>query len=354
MYSETDVTRNDSRREAPGRRVMIDWCNVMSLRSSVENHLRQLHKMLYRINVFITVATVSISYLLTACGQIIEADPGGGGVGTPDESADTGQPIPPEADAPVPRRLYWTETESDTVRRSDLDGSNIATLVTIPGDDPDGLSLDSMRGTMYWSAFSADRIYRANLDGSNPTIISNAVDGPDGIRADSSATALYWVEHTAGQVVRSNHDGSAQTVLATGLDRPSDITIDRKNGVLYVIESVEGRILRMDLDGGNQQTIAAGLVRPICIALDAVNGHLYWTLRDGGIQRANLDGSNLITFDTSPANATTEGIALDLDNGHMYWTHLNIGTIERANLDGSDIKTVITGLAEPRGLVLAP
>ena len=47
--------------------------------------------------------------------------------------------------------MYWTESEQDSIRRDNLDGTSIETLWTETGRDPFRLVLDTAGGKMYWT-----------------------------------------------------------------------------------------------------------------------------------------------------------------------------------------------------------
>ena len=53
------------------------------------------------------------------------------------------------------------------------------------------------------------------------------------------------------------------------------------------------------------------------LPLDVVGGKMYWMGFDNGIQRANLDGSNIETL--VPIQGSMYSIALDVAGGKMYW-----------------------------------
>jgi len=114
-------------------------------------------------------------------------------------------------------------------------------------------------------------------------------------------------------------------------------------------------IQRVNLDGTNvEDLITTGLSTPSDIALDIVGGKMYWIDWNASkIQRANLDGSNvedLITVNNP------EGIALDIAGGKMYWgdwADLGTDKIQRANLNGSNVEDLVTqGLKSLKGIAL--
>ena len=47
-----------------------------------------------------------------------------------------------------------------------------------------------------------------------------------------------------------------------------------------------------------------------------------------------------------------EGLAIDAQGNMLYWTDTSFRSIERANLDGTNRRTVLSGLAEPKHIVL--
>ena len=119
------------------------------------------------------------------------------------------------------------------------------------------------------------------------------------------------------------------------------------------LRSMNGGIQRVNLDGTNvEDLITTGLRTPYRIALDIVGGKMYWTDWDAfKIQRANLDGSNV--QDLLTGLYFPHGIALDIAGGKMYWTDRGRDKIQRANLNGSNVEDLVTqGLKSPRGIAL--
>mmetsp|Transcript_123423 Transcript_123423/g.310764 ORF Transcript_123423/g.310764 Transcript_123423/m.310764 type:complete len:317 (-) Transcript_123423:55-1005(-) len=86
-------------------------------------------------------------------------------------------------------KVYWSDTITDKIQRSNLDGSDIEDLVTSGLHSVVGLAIDTTSGKMYWAdrgddtiTSKFDAIARANLDGSDVEIlISNIHAEPRGI-----------------------------------------------------------------------------------------------------------------------------------------------------------------------------
>jgi hypothetical protein len=114
----------------------------------------------------------------------------------------------------------------------------------------------------------------------------------------------------------------------------------------------DGTIQRANLDGTGVVTLVRNQPSPSGIALDLAGGLMYWTtfINGSDIRRANLDGSGetiLVGGLNSP-----ESLALDLAGGLLYWANWGSGEIWRAKLDGSDQTLLVNGLSRPQHLAL--
>ena len=112
-------------------------------------------------------------------------------------------------------------------------------------------------------------------------------------------------------------------------------------GKIYWTNRVKG-IQRANLDGSNlEQIVESDLRRPTDIALDLLRGKIYWADRRN-IYCSNLDGSNLKDFNAGWEASGVTNIALDVFEGKIYWISdlpeydHPYGHVGRANLDGSN------------------
>ena len=102
------------------------------------------------------------------------------------------------------------------IQRSNMDGSNIETLVGLSAglQNPAGIDLDLTNGKMYWTDSVTDRIQCANLDGSNiETVISTGLLTPFRVRVDIDTEKLYWTDFTSKNIASSNLDGSGIEII---------------------------------------------------------------------------------------------------------------------------------------------
>jgi len=120
--------------------------------------------------------------------------------------------------------MYWTDLEghlngTGKIQRSDLDGSNVETLIT-GIDEANGLAIDSVGGKIYWPDLATGKIQRANLDGSGVEDLVVGVDTPTTIDLDFLEGMMYWTDSAdVGQlnrIERANLDGSDREVIVSG------------------------------------------------------------------------------------------------------------------------------------------
>lgn len=135
--------------------------------------------------------------------------------------------------------LYVTDTESPgsqdgRILRAGLDGSGLITLVGGLGD-PIGIALDLNAGKMYWNDSAARTIRRANLDGSSvETLVSSGLVYALGLALDLQGGKIYWTDSVTvdsttadARIQRSNLNGTnVETLINTGLFNPRDIALD--------------------------------------------------------------------------------------------------------------------------------
>ena len=255
--------------------------------------------------------------------------------------------------------IYWMGR--DGVKRANLDGSNVQTLMEVV--DPFELielTLDAAGGKMYWIHRDwetyDDEIQCANLDGSNVETLVRMV--PETLLSDFtldvSGGKMYWIsnqfnenwEPTGGKIQRANLNGSQVETLVK-VNFSESLTLDASSGKMYWI-SDDRNIQRANLDGSNVETLRAGEQNALDLALDVSRGRMYWRgvdRGDGGpvnIQHANLDGSNVQTLVTEEDSFD---ITLDVVGGKMYWVERKHWSqpakIQRASLDGSNIETLV-------------
>jgi hypothetical protein len=218
---------------------------------------------------------------------------------------------------PLSGTVYWSENGTDKVRRADLNGSNATDVLT--GVDALGLDLDVYRGKIYWTmenvGGSGTRVRRANLDGTNvETVVTvTGLTFPLGFALDVRADKVYWTEFLTQKVKRANLDSTQVQELVTSGGNVTEIALDTTNGKMYW-GSCTGPIRRANLDGTSVETVIPNTGGTLCasgIDLDVPAGKLYWTNENtASVHRANLDGTNIENLVTS-GTPSPEHLALD-------------------------------------------
>src|SRR3954464_5123399 len=159
--------------------------------------------------------------------------------------------------------IYWTsmgvlKLNDGSIERADLDGQNRKTIIPSGGTfTPKQLHLDKENGKLYWSDREGMRVMRSNLDGSNiETLVQTGLGDSDrrdamkwcvGITVDAERGQIYWTQKgpdNAGQgrIFRASIDipkgqsAAKRTdieVLFDGLPEPIDLDLDLNSGMLY-------------------------------------------------------------------------------------------------------------------------
>ena len=242
-------------------------------------------------------------------------------------------------------KMYWTDTNTDTIQRANLDGTQVENLITTGLDFPSGLALDVGQGKMYWTDANTDKIQRANLDGTQvENLVTTGLDGPGGLALDVGQGKMYWTDYYTDTIQRANLDGSqVENLITTGLEEPYGLALDVGQGKMYWTDFGTDKIQRANLDGSQvENLVTTGLEDPHGLALDVGQGKMYWTdIGTDKIQRANLDGSQVENLITTGLDWPV-GLALDVGQGKMYWTDIGTDKIQRANLGGSQVENLVT------------
>jgi hypothetical protein len=242
--------------------------------------------------------------------------------------------------------IYWTNMgvpsrNDGSIERADLDGQNRLTIVG-EGETftPKQLHLEKKAGKLYWCDREGMRVMRSNLDGSNVETLVDASNGEArpgadltkwcvGIAVDQERRQMYWTQKGPdkagkGRIFRAN--------------------IDILNG--------ENAASRSDIE-----LLFDGLPEPIDLELDLTNRLMYWTdrgdpPRGNTVNRAPMDAD----FKQRPAseilvNHLMEGIgiALDFKGDQMFLTDL-AGTIYSAKLDGTEKKPLLVAQGNLTGI----
>jgi len=293
----------------------------------------------------------------TASGRLFFLDVGGGRVfsANPDGSdlkiiINEGRKLPDGIVVDISAgHIYWTnmgnpKKNDGSILRSDLDGKNMITIVP-PGGifTPKQLQMDKKNRKLYWCDREGMRVMRSNLEG---TEIETLVDtshgdprpGPDqtkwcvGIAVDPEGGKFYWTQ-------KGNDKAGQGRIFRANLEIPKGQTPANRTDIELLFEN---------------------LPEPIDLDLDLSNRVMYWTDR-GDPPRGNT--VNRAPMDAKPGNRKEPeivfshlmeaiGLALDLKGGRMFMTDL-AGSVYSANLDGSNRKELLIAEGNLTGIAYA-
>ena len=151
--------------------------------------------------------------------KIFRANTDGTGL---EELATTGAPSGIDLDL-VKGHVYWTEQASNSIKRSNLDGSGVEIVLFNEFSSSSfstPLAVDHVHGKLYWGS-EGEGIFRANLDGSEAEEILSLSAGFLDISIDLTSNSIYWTSYATcgvpapycGSIWRANLDGSGLLLL---------------------------------------------------------------------------------------------------------------------------------------------
>ncbi|KAH0620749.1 hypothetical protein JD844_021479 [Phrynosoma platyrhinos] len=178
----------------------------------------------------------------------------------------------------VDGKIYYTDVFLDVIRRADLNGSNMETVIGQGLKTTDGLAVDWVARNLYWTDTGRNTIEVARLDGScRKVLINNSLDEPRAITVFPRKGYLFWTDwgHVA-KIERANLDGSDRKILInTDLGWPNGLTLDYDTRRIYWVDAHLDRIESADLNGKLRQVLVSQVSHPF--ALTQQDRWLYWT-----------------------------------------------------------------------------
>ncbi|POI31523.1 hypothetical protein CIB84_004726 [Bambusicola thoracicus] len=178
----------------------------------------------------------------------------------------------------VDGKIYYTDVFLDVIRRSDLNGSNMETVIGQGLKTTDGLAVDWVARNLYWTDTGRNTVEVARLDGSSrKVLINNSLDEPRAIAVFPKKGYLFWTDwgHVA-KIERANLDGSERKILInTDLGWPNGLTLDYDTRRIYWVDAHLDRIESCDLNGKLRQVLVSQVSHPF--ALTQQDRWIYWT-----------------------------------------------------------------------------
>jgi hypothetical protein len=198
--------------------------------------------------------------------------------------------------------VFWSTDDPLAIHRVNADGTGQSDNLIVTSSYVYGLCVDKANSKLYWADYDSNSIKRADLDGSNiETVISNADDsgasgnhGPMSVVVDG--TYVFWTTDTELGVERALYDGSGETTLVGGGTlNIYGLGIDTVNEKLYYSDWDNKKIVQIDIDGSNPMDVVTGLTSPSPYdGLEYYDGKVYWNDDwDYTVMSHNADGTGL-------------------------------------------------------------
>jgi hypothetical protein len=157
-------------------------------------------------------------------------------------------PVQPESDnAPAAEKRYWADPSTNTIRRANVDGSDVEVLVS-GLNGPYGISYDQSTQELLWTSSGDEKVQSLRLGGSVPTNLETSFE-------DNFAVSLMERDRQVayavleGAIVRMSQDrqtGVEQREVLVQLQEPAAVrglALSADGRALYLGDSV-GRMAR--------------------------------------------------------------------------------------------------------------
>ena len=226
--------------------------------------------------------------------------------------------------------IYWTNMgvphlNDGTIERVDLDGSNRTIIIPSGGPfTPKQIHLEKESGKLYWCDREGMRVMRSNLDGTNVETLVQTGEGDDdrrdvtkwcvGITIDPKRGQIYWSQKgednsglgrifRAGLEIPEGQDATSRTDIELWfgvLPEPIDLELDLESRLLYWTDRgnppLGNSVSRSSVDapavnGRAPELLVGDLMEAIGIALDVPGDRMFVTDLAGSIYTAKLNGS---------------------------------------------------------------
>ena len=92
----------------------------------------------------------------------------------------------------------------------DSSGLNDISVVVVGETFVPTIKIDTIHNKIYWTEYNNDRIRRCNLDGTDlETVISN-INEPSGLELDPNKERVYWSEYSNAIIKSAEFDGTSK------------------------------------------------------------------------------------------------------------------------------------------------
>ncbi|XP_018413880.1 PREDICTED: nidogen-2 [Nanorana parkeri] len=186
------------------------------------------------------------------------------------------------------KKVYWTDVSGRTISRAGLEpGAEPEVIISTDLISPEGLAIDYLRKTIFWTDSGTDKIESSRLDGTGrKTLFDTNLVNPRAITVDSVRGNLYWTDwnREAPKIETSYIDGSNRRILVNdNLGLPNGLTFDPFSKQICWADAGTKKLECILSNGSGRRVIQSNLNYPFSIVGYA--SHFYHTdwRRDGVI-----------------------------------------------------------------------
>ncbi|XP_068110862.1 nidogen-2 [Hyperolius riggenbachi] len=195
------------------------------------------------------------------------------------------------------KKVYWTDVSGRTINRASLDpGSEPEVIISTDLMSPEGLAVDYLRRTMFWTDSGTDKIESSQLDGSGrKTLFDTNLVNPRAITVDAVRGNLYWTDwnRDAPKIETSYIDGSNRRILVNdNISLPNGLTFDPFSKQICWADAGTKKLECILSNGSGRRVIQSNLNYPF--SLVGYANHFYHTdWRRDGVISVNKDNGQV-------------------------------------------------------------
>ncbi|RZC34546.1 sortilin-related receptor-like [Asbolus verrucosus] len=169
---------------------------------------------------------------------------------------------------------------------------------------------------------------------------------------DMRNNCVYWADIALDTIGRQClNDSEPEILVSSDLASIEGMALDWISNTLYFVDGMRSKIelIRTDINhsGRMRRTILGSdhLKKPRGIALHPKSGYMFWTdwsLENPSVNRADLDGSNILKLFGKPRVEWPNGITIDYIAERIYWVDARQDYIASSDLHGDYFKLIIS------------
>ncbi|MBN1674805.1 MAG: SMP-30/gluconolactonase/LRE family protein [Kiritimatiellae bacterium] len=249
--------------------------------------------------------------------------------------------------------VYWSDLANGAIRRCNSDGTSVTTVVQRAGAVYRGIVPDGRHNRLYYLDSESNTLNVAAMDGSDETVLLSGLRRPNDLALDPLNGKLYLTDSGQDKVICCDTNGGGEQTVLSGaaIDGVWGIALIPERGEMYLSAHGTNAILRAGLDGSALTNLVTGMETPRGLTADPHHQSLYWVeAESGSVYSAKLDGSESAaimtnTFPGSRGLVSYESTDRDGDLLPDTWEIAQFGSLDQAGSDDYD-GDLLSNLAE--------